>query len=197
MLIIDEGTAKRHKQAKVVERTREVTTSGAYHEARDSRWVEDKKRSVANPEHQMGRRLTATEFMNKLRKINPDITMSPHPGVFAPKDSQFHKLNKDKAVLHLTTSGQKVFLFVVEGDYMPEWSTMATSTVRVPDYKPEGMWKPVEIPWHKTKRGWREVLIMLIHKHLIGLEAVEREFGAGNRPSWKILTGKGTGNSIF
>jgi hypothetical protein len=194
MLIVDTEKAAAHRAGLTVEKTRQIAADSASHHARDAHRVERKETSVANVERQSGRRMTPEEFMNKLHKINPDITMAPHPGVFAPKDTMFHKLNKDKAVLHLTVGGVKEFLLVCEGDWMPEWTIFDTRTVRVPDYKPQGMWKPVEIPWHRQKRGWREVLIMLIHKRLVSLEAVERVFGAGDRPSWKILTGKGTGS---
>ena len=136
--------------------------------------------------------------MRKLRTVNPNLVLEPHPGVFAPKESGFYKLNHDKAVLNLVMpDGKKVFVLVCEGDYMPEWTIFGTNEVKVPDARPEGPWKTVKIPWRRQKRGWREVLIMLIRKQLVTLDAVERVFGAGDRPSWKILTGKGTGDSIF
>jgi len=197
MLIVDEATAKRQARAKVVERTRELTYDGVRNATRDSKWVADKERSVANVDRQSGHRLTPDQFMRKLNSINPDIELTPHPGVFAPKDSQFHKLNRDKAVLNLNVGGKHIFLLVCEGDWMPEWTIFGTKEEMEPDGEPERPWRKVTIPWNRQKRGWREVLIMLIRKRIVGLEAVERIFGAGDRPSWKILTGKGTGDSIF
>lgn len=199
MLILDGDKLKEWERQKAVDRTREVTFGGARDESRDRHWVADPETSVANVARQMGRKLTPEEFMKKLHTINPDIVLEPHPGQFAPKHTGYYRLNRDKAVLKLNTNGQKIYLFVCEGDIMPEWSIFDTQKVKVPDATdPSLPWREVEIPWHVTKRGWREVLLKLIvEKKLVTLEAVERVFGAGDRPSWKILTGKGSGESIF
>lgn len=41
-------------------------------------------------------------------------------------------------------------------------------------------------------RGWREILLILLESGLINLTQVEKEFGSGNSPLWKIKTGKGS-----
>lgn len=189
MLIIDEATAKRRAKAADIDRTREITLSGADNEARDQHMVADKHRSVANHDRQAGKKYTGAEFIAKLQKINPDITLNPHPGYMVPKH-----ISWDKGILSLNIGGLKTLLFVCEYDWMPEWSIMTEKTVRVPEKdNPAAPWKEVKIPRYVEKRGWREVLAMLVRKGLIGLEATERVFGAGDRPSWKILTGKGQG----
>jgi len=193
MLVKDTPVLKRHQYMKRVENTRGVAMKGSQRDAAGAPLVADKRTSVANPEVQLGRRFTSTEFMNKLRSINKDIIMEPHPGLMAPPDTAYHRMNKDKAVLSLLIGDKKIYLFVCEGDYMPEWDTMNTSKAKVPVDDPGGPWKTVDIPWHLVKRGWRTVLIRLLHKRLVTLDAVERVFGAGNRQSWKILTGKGMG----
>lgn len=189
MLIIDEATAKRRAKAADIDRTREITLGGAENEARDRHMVADKHKSVSNKDRQMGKKYTGAEFIKKLQTINPDLTLEPHPGFMVPKH-----ISWDKGILSLNIGGLKTLLFVCEYDWMPEWSWMTEKTVRMPDRNnPAAPWQEVTIPRYVEKRGWREALIMLIQKGVVGLEAVERVFGAGDRPSWKVLTGKGQG----
>jgi hypothetical protein len=142
--------------------------------------------------------MTTERFEQRLQKLNPNLVILPHPGVYASPTSGFHQVNKDKAVVYLKMpDGKLVTLLVCEGDWMPEWTVMAAKEARVPYDKPDGYWVKTMIAGREMKRGWRTVLIHLLHKGLIGLEATEREFGAGQRESWKILTGKGTGSLII
>ena len=191
MLIIDEAKARELARQKVIEKTREVTLGGAENEARDAHMVVDPHKSVANVARQTGRKFTPQEFMKKLNTLNPDLRLDPHPGFMVPKH-----ISRDKGVMSLVIGGLKTMLFVCEYDWLPEWSIMTTKTIRVPRSNPDEPWQEVKIPHFEEKRGWREVLLMLAHKGLIGPEATERVFGAGDRPSWRVLMGKGTG-SIF
>lgn len=193
MLVKDTPVLARHSYMKKVENSRGLALKGVRNDKQNSNLVGDKNTSVANPDVQMGKRLTATEFITRLHKINKDIVLEPHPAVNAPKDSAFYRLNFDKAVLSLMVGDQKIYIMVCEGDYMPEWDTMNTKKTRVPDGDVGGVWKTVEIPWHLVKRGWRTVLARLIVKRIITLDAAEREFGAGTRKSWAIMTGKKIG----
>ncbi len=192
MLTLDTQKIAEHKAAEQLFRTREVTLHGTQNETRDAGLVEHRDSSVANPERQAGKKLSPTEFMAKLRKVNPDIILEPHPGVSAPKNTAFHRLNKDKACLHLVIGDVKKFLLVCEGDYMPEWTVMTTKKIKAPEGNyVQGLWKMTPIPWNIEKRGWREVLIWLIRMKVVSLEPVERIFGVGDRKSWKTLTAKG------
>lgn len=198
MLVKDSETAELRRQQDRIFATRQMTADAANVEARAARLVSGKDRSVANAERQAGRRLTATEFINKLRKINPDFVLDPHPGVSAPKDTMFHKLNFDKACLNIfLPDGKKHFLIVCEGDIMPEWTIMATKEVLAPGRVPNGLWDKVKIPHHKEKRGWREVLMFLITRRLITLADSDRVFGPSDRESWKIITGQRWGQQLI
>lgn len=197
MLILDEGKQREQRRKAVIERTREITISGADNEGRDRAWVEDRENSVSNAERQTGRKLTVEQFMEKVNKLNRDIVFKPHWAKDSKLNNSFVRLNRNKGALYLRVADKEVQLFPCEGDWMPEWSIFTEKTIRMPDRaNPDGPWKEVQIPNYVDKRGWRECLMMLIQKGLLGLEAVERSFGAGNRPSWKVLTGKGMG-SIF
>lgn len=197
MLIIDEARARQLERERAFERAQETTLDGSATEGRDRHWVADKHTSVSNVERQTGRKFTVDQFMARLNKLNKDVFFKPHWAKFSNVDNAHVRMNKNKGTLNLRVGDQEIQLFPCEGDWMPEWSIFTEKTIRMPDRNnPSGMWKEVKIPRYVDKRGWRECLILLIQKGLVGLEAVEREFGAGDRPSWKVLTGKGTG-SIF
>lgn len=197
MLIIDEAKARSHERARTIERTREQTYDGAANEGRHAHMVADREKSISNPARQMGRKLTVDQFMSKLQKLNKDIVFEPHWAKASKLDNAFVRMNRNKGTLNLLVGDKKVQLFPCEGDWMPEWSIFTEKTIRMPDRsRPEAPWKEVKIPRYVEKRGWRECLILLIQRGLVGLEAVERAFGAGDRPSWRVLTGKGMG-SIF
>jgi hypothetical protein len=194
MLVRDEALQGRHEKQKVIQKTRQISFDAGKNENKGSALLG--KESIANRERQEGKGMTATAFIKKLKTINPDFILEPHPGVAAPHESAFYKLNHDKACLHLVVGGQKIYVLVCEGDYMPEWTSMTTKKQLGPGNDPDAPWVEVEIPWVHQKRGWREVLLMLINKRLISVTDAERVFGVGQRASWKILTGKGSGQLL-
>jgi len=187
MLTVDSEKANLRKMQDQLLATRHMTGETAKQETRAAGLVERKHESVANAERQRGKGMTATVFMAKLRTINSNLVMEPHP-------HREFKINADKACIYLLLpNGKKEFVIVCENDFMPEWSVMDTISVRRPDGKVEGMWKTVQVPGHEVKRGWRTVLVRLIHKGLVSLSEVERVFGVGDRETWRVLTGKGPG----
>jgi hypothetical protein len=155
--------------------TREAGLVGA----RDERLVG----TVTNLEHQMGRRLSGAQFMAKLRKLNKDLVMLPHPNRNNPKP-EFAYLD-NVGLIYLQVGDQNIYLFPTEWDWMPEWETMRTASVKRPGVGE--YWNEVEVPGRTHRRGWRTVLRRLIEKRIITLDAAEREFGAGDRASWATM----------
>ena len=180
-LVIDEATASRHKQHEAVEKTRQLTWDGFRNRHRGEKLVEGEK-SISNPKYQEGNKLTKTQFENRLRKLNKDVVILPHPNPL--KVPYF----KTKACLYVNmpdgTQGQ---LFPCEGDWMPEWDIWGEMVIKTP------LGELRKMPYMCVKRGWRTVLIRLISMKLITLEAAEKEFGRGTRFSWQIMTGKTSG----
>ena len=195
MLVNDTVTQERHRRVGKIEKTRAVAHHGAADDIRSAGLVADKRTSVASLGVQEGTKLSATRFMELLHKINKDLVLIPHPAVFAAdKNTAFYRMNCDKATLNLVVGDRKIQVVVCEGDWMPEWDVMDTAKVKVPDStNPALPWHEVERPWHLTKRGWRTVLFRLIQQKIVTVDDVERVFGVGNRPVWKIMTGKGQG----
>jgi hypothetical protein len=167
---------------------RAMLAETAQYEARHASLVASKDTSVANEDRQKGRVFTATGFMRKLRKLNRDLVLVPHP----------HQ--EGIGNLYLEVGDQRVHLFPCQSDWMPEWSVMGRGEVRRPDdiARPEGFWSKIPVPWREVRRGWRTVLARLVQKRLVSLEAAEREFGAPtDRESWALLTGKQTGTPVI
>ena len=95
--------------------------------------------------------MMATAFITKLKTINANFVLDPHPGVSAPHESMFYKLNRDKACLHLVVGGKKIFVMVCEADFMPEWTSMTTKKELGPGNNPDAPWVE-EVPWYHQKR---------------------------------------------
>jgi len=185
MLIVDEVTKKRLEHGRALERTREIASTSATGETRAAPLAG----KVTDPERQKGHGLTGTEFMRRLRKVNSNIVMEPHPNRELP-------LHADKACLYLLMpDGTKAFLMAVENSFMPEWSLMEMKTVRVG--RVESFWREQKIPGRELKRGWRTVLLRLLHMKLVTITDVEREFGLSTRESWNVLAGKRTGRLLI
>jgi hypothetical protein len=182
MLVKDTEMLSKHEHASNIQRTRQIAFDAGKNDTKGS-WA---TRDAINHERQTGKGILTTDFMVKLRSICPTIVMDKHPGQDAPHHTQFYKLNHDKAVLSLLMpDGKKVYLFVVEDEYMPEWTIMKEKKVLGPGSDPNSPPVYVDIPWHRVKRGWREVLMMLGMKNLVTKTDVERVFGIGQRESWR------------
>ncbi len=182
MLVLDSATQKlRAEQDRRVKQAYQVFEQGKF-EGRHAPLVENKSTSIANRDRQMGRAMTTTQFTELLRRLSRDLVVLPHPR------------NETKSCIYLMLpDNKKEFIVVCEAGLMPEWSIMGTLEVRVPDTTIHGMWKKTKVPGQEILRGWRTVLIYLIRKKLVSLEAVERLFGPCDRQSWCIFTGKQTG----
>ncbi len=182
MLVLDSEAQRKHaEQDQRVKQAYQLFESGKF-EGRHAHLVEDKRTSIANRDRQAGRAMTTSRFTELIHKLNMDLVVLPHPR------------QDDKACVYLMLpDGTKEFIVVMENGLMPEWSIMGTLEVRVPERPGSAMWKKTKVPGQEIQRGWRTVLIYLIRKKLVSLEAVERVFGPCNRESWAVFTGKQAG----
>jgi len=130
---------------------------------------------LSNVERQTGKYLSTTRFMSKLRKLNKSLVA-------------VDTVDPKTALLYLDIPGNKrLKLMPMENSMrVPEWSIM--STKKQFDL---ALGRDVDVPWNEETRGWRTVLLRLIRLGIITKEATEREFGVGQRASWRNLTGSG------
>jgi hypothetical protein len=168
-----------YERARAEERvlqTQQISLDGVSVTTRDARFAG--RGGVTDMTAQLGQMLSTERFMEKLRRVNRDIIMTPHP----------HQ--PGIGCLYLVVGDQKVYLFPCESDWMPEWSVMAEDEAREPVHEVHGHWQKVTVPGREIKRGWRTVLLRLVQRRIVTLDAVEREFGPGDRVSYAVLTGK-------
>lgn len=191
--VIDSAKAEAVREENKAREWNHQVAERANWEARHASMVEGKN-SINNSDAQLGRRLTTSHFMSKLRRINPDFFLEPHPlGVNCPQPN-VKKYFQTKAVLYLTLpDGTRETIMPMENDWMPEWSIMSSTEVQKPDPGGSTAWVKSKVPKNEIKRGWRTVLIRLLIKGLVNITAVEREFTPGDRLSWQVLTGKAGG----
>ncbi len=154
-----------------LERTRYIGSTEAKNQERDSHLVG----TATNLEHQMGTALTPEIFLQKLRKINPDIHAMP--------------LSKHAIRLFLALpDGRGMVLPPLENrPQIPEWSVMSEKEEKNPFTQ-----EKYRRPWAESIRGWRTNLLRMIQDGIITKVAAEKEFGVGQRASWRNLTGSGT-----
>jgi hypothetical protein len=176
MLVNDTAVQERHQKQGVVERTHQTTYDAAMGKVRHKGFVG----TVTNEEYQRGNWMDATVFMARVRKLNPNLSLVKHP----------HQ--PGYANIYAMVHGQRVYTGIAcEDGMMPEWTVMKTATERVPiDNRQGSYWTPVDIVGGVMKRGWRDVLLRLVHGRHFDWESMEREFGAGDRHSWATLSGK-------
>jgi hypothetical protein len=176
MLVKDSEVQERHNQAGVIEATHNTAYQAAKGKVRHQGFVGD----VTNVDKQRGRWLDATVFMARVRKLNPNLVLIAHP----------HQ--PGYANIYALVGGERVYTGIAcEDGMMPEWTVMGVREERVPiEDKPGTYWAPVQTLGRVEQRGWRDVLLRLIQGRHLDISAVEREFGAGDRHSWAVLSGK-------
>jgi hypothetical protein len=176
MLVKDSEVQERHRQTGVIEATHNTAYTAANEKIRHKGFVGD----VTNERIQRGNWLDATVFMARVRKLNPNLVLVAHP-----QQSGY-------ANIYANVDGHRVYTGIAcEDGQMPEWTVMGVREERVPiDDKPGTYWAPVQTLGRVEQRGWRDVLLRLIQGRHLDISAVEREFGAGDRHSWAVLSGK-------
>ena len=141
----------------------------------------DAGRDVTNLLAQMGRPLTCQQVMDRLKLCNSNLVFEvsnadrTKMGVYVMRD------------VHLPTGGfekKKVFLFGMENGFMPEFSVLHKAEAHLPNPALIGSKeKTREVDWLKVNtfasetRGWRTVLVRLLHQKLVTRYEIQKFFG--------------------
>lgn len=158
--------------------------------------------------NQLGSVMLSSEFEARIKKLCPSLSFIDN-----------HYRQDKRAIGYYDSSGWHT-LVVYEKGYMPERSILRSQEELVPDMSyemqnrrlnrldmpkgefvpgkgwiyPEGTilpgWKKVRHPYGEAVRGWRTVLLRLIHLRQTTPDAVERLFGSDNTAQWAAHTGK-------
>jgi hypothetical protein len=145
---------------------------------------------------QLGKPLASQEVQRRLKLMVPNLIfeVSPHDqtktGIY---------IEVDERNLAGSFQKRKVFLCGMETGINPEFSVLHKTKTRVANPELFGKDKPVkEAPWKQVDtfasetRGWRTVLVRLLHLGIIRQNQVDQQFGRNpSRESkkWKERTG--------
>lgn len=208
MLIKDTETLQKHEYGRQNELDVAQTTAAKLAPVRDARFVADPSTARDNEELQRGTPMSSAELERRLKKLNPAF------------EFEFVDGNPGMKRLIVPYDGQRCIVCLFHHPVMPEFSVMDTREEEIVDaplvhYKGDDTMRPylnrkdispnnpnpwtrkVKIPWRERTRGWRTVLLICVKWGLLGVEAVEQEFGAADRPSWQHHTGKSSHDIVF
>ena len=139
--------------------------------------------SVANPEAQLGRSMTAAEFKRLLLSINRNFRF------------EVSHADATKTGIYIVENrgGKPVKRFIcgMQSNHMPEFSIIAEETKRIPDPDVPGHWQEVPAFQRESARGWRTVLARLIHEKLVTTAQAERLFKVNlgrSSEKWQTIT---------
>ena len=141
----------------------------------------DAGRDVTNLLACMGRLMSSQQVMDRLKLSNPNLV--------------FERSNADQTKMGIyvmrdirnATGGierRKVFICGMEASYMPEFNIVHAAQKKLPNPELMGNTEPVrEVSWISVDtyggetRGWRTVLVRLLHQKLITEYEIRRYFG--------------------
>jgi hypothetical protein len=183
MLVLDSSAQGRWRGAAKQESRHESRRKALMQEIRSNTITveSDAGRDVTNLLAQLGRSMTCKQVMDRLKLCNPNLVFEiskadrSKMGVYVMRD------------VHLPTGGferKKVFLFGMESGYMPEFSVMHKAKATLPNPELLGSQeKTREVQWLSVDtfaaetRGWRTVLVRLLHQKLITRHEIQKHFG--------------------
>ena len=186
MLILDTPAQERWNREGGAERTAAARTKALAEEIQSNTISvrHDNGRDTSSLLEQMGRPLASGEVQRRLLLCNPRLIFEVC--IRYPELTGVY-IEKDERTAAGTWEKRKIHLFGMESGYMPEFSVLHQTMKRVPN--PEVIKgggakvqrdavKWIEVPTFLGEtRGWRTVLIRLLHLELITRAQVEEHFG--------------------
>ena len=141
----------------------------------------DGGRDVSNLLAQMGKPMSAQQLIERLRRCNPRLVFERAPAY--PNLYGIYVTTHEKTAAG-TWMEKKAHICGMEAGIMPEFSVLHKKKIRVPNRELFGAAKPTrEVDWTEIEtfadetRGWRTVLIRLLHANLITRGDVQKHFG--------------------
>lgn len=183
MLVLDTTAQEKWRDATKSESRHESRRKALESEIRSNTITVDSDagRDVTNLLAQMGRPLSCQQVMDRLRLANPNLLFelsradATKMGVYVMRDVRQSTGSIER---------KKVFLFGMESGFMPEFSVLHKAKAHLPNPELLGSKeKTREVDWLSVDtfasetRGWRTVLVRLLHQKLITEYEIERFFG--------------------
>lgn len=183
MLVLDTSGQERWRGAEKQESRHESRRKALDQEIRSNTITveSDAGRDVTNLLAQMGRPMSCGQVMDRLRLANPNLVFelskadATKMGVYVMRDVRQSTGSVER---------KKVFLFGMESGFMPEFSVLHKAKAHLPNPELLGSKeKTREVDWlsidtfASETRGWRTVLVRLLHQKLITEHEVNKYFG--------------------
>ena len=186
-------TPKKRFKREMLIKTRDLADRAVAEEKRRATEMlqADGAMDVTALKQRLGRPMSAAAFIEKLKKLNPNliferaIRVPNRWGIYYPKP-----------VSEFSAHDDKQFLCGMEDNLMPEMTVSHTKTNRVP--LGNGEYEDRQEFCGMT-RGWRETLLRLMKSGVVTQAQVEKEFQISFGPSsahWQKFTGLGVQHVI-
>jgi len=206
--VFDSESLQRQRRVSQRERQRQTEIKQLDELLANSIHLDEMPKDPTKAINQLGSVMLSSDFELRIKKLCPSLTSI---------DNNY--VQNKRALGYYDAKGWHT-LVVYEKGYMPERSILRSQTELVPDMSyekenksinrldmpqgtfvpnkgwvyPEGTvlpgWKKVRHPYGEAVRGWRTVLLRLIHLRQTTPDAVERLFGSDNTAQWAAHTGK-------
>lgn len=183
MLVLDTSGQERWRDAAKGESRLESRRNALDQEIRSNTITVDADagRDVSNLLAQMGRPLSCQQVTDRLKLCNPNLVFelsradATKMGVYVMRDEKLPTGGYEK---------KRVFLFGMESGFMPEFSVLHKGKAHLPNPELLGRTeKTREVDWlavdtfTSETRGWRTVLVRLLHQNLVTSYEIEKYFG--------------------
>ncbi len=157
-------------------------------------YVENDETSVANAERQRGNPLNWRKLEEWLIRVAPQLRVLPHP--WKDNIANIYQVKEEPPWVQDPVTGrwggQQTHQVCAINRQMPEWTIMTRKAVDQPQNEgyvdPDYTVKSTDVPWNVGARGWREVLAILLRRHLVTVPQVEafvKDHGSSQqRASW-------------
>ena len=200
MLAKDSDKIRRHVQAEKQERADEQRRRNLIEDMRSNTVTveSDAGRDVSVPEAQFGRPMTSQAVISKLRRCNSKLYFEESKsdpskiGVYLMDPTGRVYVNPQGEVLTL------IHICGMEAGINPEFSILHKTKKKIANPALIGNKKPTrEVDWIEVDtvagetRGWRTVLIRLLHSGLITASDIDKHFGWNptyQSEKWKLQT---------
>jgi len=219
MLVKDSVVLEKHDRLTAAEQARSEVHDWLKNQLETSVYVSDDKTSPANFERQLGLPLSTREVERRLRLLNTKLLFEAHPNP-TKKAMYFLQADGTKQYIMPYENGlipERSVLQVVEKETLDpavvlgkmhiDRGSLTKHEIRPPEFNEDGtvrhpgdvIWDNTEpilgmrrdnIPWCEKVRGYRTMLVILVHAGLITVTQAETAFGSDNRPEWQHKMGK-------
>lgn len=220
MLVKDESVNARHADMGAAEAERAKTLAWLQEQTKDSIYVSDDDNSPTNFERQLGTPLHHSVVETKLKKLNHHLFFEAHPFNNTKRIMLKELPNGTNRKIMVYEAGmipehsimqavikETLHPDVVRSKFHIDRKDLTKHEIKPHEFNEDGtlrelgevIWddtvpqvgiERTKIPWAERVRGYRTMLMILVHAGAITRHQAEKEFGSANRAEWAGHMGK-------